>query len=748
MNGTATRARRHAGTQDRMRAAASSRAGAAYCADMRRHHLTSAAAAALALNTVLAQAPPYAPASLPEARVIGHYENGIGSGSAASEGAVTQRLIANRPALRAAEVLEFVPGVIVTQHSGDGKANQYFLRGFNLDHGTDFATFVDGMPVNMVSHAHGQGYSDLNFLIPELVARIDYRKGPYRAADGDFSSAGSARFSLVDELPRGLAQFTLGEHRYRRVLLADSTALAGGSLLGAVEAHTHDGPWQLPQDLRRFNGWLRWSERSAARSRSLTLMAYDARWTATDQIPQRAVDSGRIDRFGFVDPTDGGRAQRLSLSGQWREVADGGEWRASAYAIGSRLNLFSNFTYFLDDPVDGDQFEQAERRRLVGGELARRIDFAWGGREQQLTLGVQARHDRLQPVGLYATAARQRRATTQESRVRQTQLGAFAELGTEWTPWLRSVAGLRVDGWRARVASSIAANGGSASDTLASPKLSLVFGPWAKTELFANAGRGFHSNDARGTVARVSPKAGTPVDAVPPLVKSRGAELGARTELVPGLQSSLALWRLDLDSELVFVGDAGDTEAARASRRRGIEWNNHWTLDALGAPGWLVDLDLAASRALPRHRAGRRPHSRRSGPRGLVRRDVGARKRALVRAVPAAPLRPARPGGRRLAALGRHHARVLAHRLAGVAARDPERRRVQPVRPPCQRHRLLLHLAAARRAARRRRRPALPSGRTAHAARDPERELALTARRRRGAAPAAVSAAVPVTAPP
>ena len=531
-------------------------------------------------------------AMLPPVEVIGHYLNGIGSSNAASEGTVTARLIANRPALRPAEVLEFVPGLIVTQHSGDGKANQYFLRGFNLDHGTDFATFVDGMPVNMVSHAHGQGYSDLNFLIPELVQRIDYRKGPYAAADGDFASAGIARIALVDALPHGVAKLTLGEHGYQRSLLADSTALGAGTLLGALELHRNDGPWDQPERLHKLNGWLRYAEQTEAGSRSLSLMAYDSRWSATDQIPQRAVLDGSLGRFGTLDPGDGGSTRRLSLSGQQQRLLADGDWKLSAYAIASRLNLFSDFTYRLDDPVDGDQFEQAERRTVVGGEASRRWNLLLGGREQQLSLGLQLRHDRLSPVGLYAAAHGRRLSTRQESEVRQDSLGVYGEWGTRWSPWLRSVAGWRADRARFDVQSSVAGGSGRVSDGIVSPKLSLVFGPWARTEFFANAGSGFHSNDARGTTAAVDP--------VPGLVRSRGAELGARSEIVPGLQSSLALWRLDLDSELVFVGDAGTTEPNRASRRSGIEWNNHWQLEALGGPqwrGWLVDVDLAASRA-------------------------------------------------------------------------------------------------------------------------------------------------------
>ncbi|WP_085316710.1 TonB-dependent receptor [Derxia lacustris] len=534
-----------------------------------------------------------------------HYDNGVGSSDAASEGAVTGALIESRPLQRTGELLEFVPGVVVTQHSGDGKANQMFLRGFNLDHGTDFATWVDGMPVNMPTHAHGQGYSDLNFLSPELVRRIDYRKGPYRAEDGDFASAGSARIALVDRLPRGLAQLTAGSGGYRRGLLADSIELGAadaaatdagrnGTLLYAIDVGGNDGPWRVPERFAKFGGLLRWSRSDGDSQTSATAMLYRAHWTATDQIPARAVASGALDRFGSLDPSDGGRSARASLSFNHRRELDDGDWQASAYAIGSRLNLYSNFTFFLDNPAQGDQFEQAERRRVLGGALVR--GFEGGtlfGLPATHRLGLQLRQDRLDPVGLYSTVARERTATTQESRVRQTLTSAFGETTLRLAPWLRGIAGLRVDHADFDVSSSVAGNSGARSATLASPKLSFVAGPWARTELFANAGSGFHSNDARGTVATVAPREGTPTSPVTPLVRSKGLELGARSEWIDGLQSSLALWRLDLASELVFVGDAGDTEASRASRRSGVEWSNHYR----AAEGLAVDLDLSASRA-------------------------------------------------------------------------------------------------------------------------------------------------------
>ena len=553
-----------------------------------------------------------APAQLPPVQVEGNYNAGVGSSDAASQGSVTSKLIENRPTLRPAEVLEFVPGVIVTQHSGDGKANQYFLRGFNLDHGTDFATFVDGMPVNMPTHAHGQGYSDLNWLIPELVSRIDYKKGPYFADEGDFTSAGAARIGLFGALPQGIASLTLGEHRYARGLLAKSLALGSGQLLYAVEAAHNDGPWDNPEKFHRLNGVLRYSLADGDSRSSLTAMAYSASWNSTDQIPQRAVDSGMVSRFGAIDPSDGGSTARYSLSYQHKRSFDDGTLEFNAYAIGSRLDLYSNFTFNLDhpSPLNADQFEQAEQRKVFGLGASRSFNASRGSVDSTNTLGLQLRHDRLDPVGLYSALGRERVATTQEARVRETSVGVYGENSTQWAPWFRSVAGLRYDRYRFNLESSIAANSGSQSAGITSPKLALIFGPWSKTEAFASYGHGFHSNDARGVNASVAPDGVTPTLASPALVRTRGAELGLRTEVLPGLQSSLALWQLKLDSEIVFVGDAGSTEASGASQRHGIEWNNHY----IAAPGLLLDADIAVSRARFAEDQGDVPNTGRSIP--------------------------------------------------------------------------------------------------------------------------------------
>lgn len=525
--------------------------------------------------------------------VVGHYENGVGTSDAASAGVVTAKLLENRPALRPGEVLEFVPGVIVTQHSGDGKANQYFLRGFNLDHGTDFATSVAGMPVNMRTHAHGQGYTDLNFLIPELVERIDYKKGPYYAELGDFANAGAAQMALFNTLPRGIASLTLGEHQFTRALLADSADTGEGSLLYALELSRNNGPWDEPEHFHKSNGVLRYSQGEADNGFSITGMAYSARWDSTDQIPQRAVDEGLIGRFGSLDPSDGGETHRYSLSFEGVRGDADGRSDLSLYAIRSDLKLFSNFTYFLDNPIDGDQFEQAERRWVYGLAASHTWLGQWRGHPSDTRLGVEGRYDDIDPVALYATAQRDRLDTTRRDAVKEGSAGVYLSNSTRWSDWLRSVIGVRFDTYHFDVNSNLAANSGSRNDSITSPKFSLIFGPWAKTEFFLNYGEGFHSNDARGVTQHVSVSEEGATEPVTPLVKVRGAEIGARSEIVPGLQSSIALWQLRLDSELVFVGDAGDTEPTRASKRYGIEWSNHYR----AGEHLLIDLDLSASHA-------------------------------------------------------------------------------------------------------------------------------------------------------
>lgn len=541
----------------------------------------------------------HAEPKLETVEVLGHYENAIGTSDAASAGTVTAKLLENRPALRPGEVLEFVPGVIVTQHSGDGKANQYFLRGFNLDHGTDFETSVAGMPVNMRTHAHGQGYTDLNFLIPELIERIDYKKGPYYAELGDFANAGAAHMQLFNQLPRGIASMTIGAHDFTRALIANSTDSDEHTLLYALDLSRNNGPWDNPEGFHRANGLLRYSGGTKDNGFSITGMAYSARWTSTDQIPERAVDSGLIDRFGTLNSTDGGETHRYSLSFEDNKSNAEGHSEINFYAVKSDLKLFSDFTFQLDHPVDlgdptnGDQFEQAEKRLMLGFNVAHTFFSILADHKSDTRIGVQGRYDKLDPVALYATVARDLAAITREDAVREASAGAYVSNTTHWSNWLRTIIGVRFDAFYFDVDSNLAAISGTTNDTITSPKFSAIFGPWSKTEYFLNYGEGFHSNDARGTTQHVAPTSGDPTQPVTPLVKSRGAEMGARTEIIPGLQSSIAVWELKLGSELVFVGDAGDTEPNRGSKRYGIEWSNHYT-----ANDWLlIDVDLSASHA-------------------------------------------------------------------------------------------------------------------------------------------------------
>ena len=531
--------------------------------------------------------------------IQGHYDNSVGSSSAASQGAISAALLKSRPALRPGEVLEFVPGVIVTQHSGDGKANQYFLRGFNLDHGTDFATTVDGVPVNMPTHAHGQGYSDLNFLIPELVQRIEYRKGPYFANTGDFGSAGAADIAYVRKLDESFVQASLGQRGYKRAVGGASAEIAPSlTLLGALELMGNDGPWAVPERLKKANAVLSLAGGTAASGWSARLLSYHAKWDSTDQIPQRLIDAGSYEgrsfgRFDSLDTTDGGDTSRTSLAAEWHADDAAGRTRVAAYAMRYRLDLNSNFTYALERPDDGDQFKQRDRRSVYGGSASRTLSHTLAGLDARSEFGVQLRQDRIR-VGLFDTIARRITGTVRDDDVRETLLGAYAQTGLQFSPWLRGVFGLRADRLSTKVdALSLPENSGSAGASQVSPKLTLIAGPFAKTEFFFNAGRGFHSNDARGTTIRTDPKTGDPVDRVPGLVASTGFELGARTEALPGLQSSLALWTLKFGSELVYVGDAGATEASAGSKRHGVEFNNRWT----PVPGFLLDADFAWTHA-------------------------------------------------------------------------------------------------------------------------------------------------------
>ena len=527
--------------------------------------------------------------------IEGSRNSQVGIANAASSGVVTQKQLEGRTVYRPGELLEATPGLIVSQHSGEGKANQFYLRGINLDHGTDLRTTVDGMLVNQRSHSHGQGWTDVNFLIPELSQRLEYRKGPYYAEQGDFASAGAVSVIYANKLDAGIASVGLGQHGFRRTLLADSPVVGKGNLLYALELFHNDGPFVHGDDYRKANGVLRYSEGTEANGFNVSAMAYKARWNATDQIPQRGIDSGLLSsRFDAIDPSDGGSARRYSLSTGWQKTTESSASKFNAYVIRQQLDLYSNFTYFLDDPVNGDQFNQPDRRITTGVNASHTWQMPLMGRQSENTVGLQFQNDNIHN-GLYLTKARSRLSTTREDHITESSIGFYAENATKWSDTFRTVVGVREDFYRDKVASNLDVNSNKVTDHRASPKLSLIFGPWAKTELYFNAGRGFHSNDARGATISVDPKnPDTAATREAPLVLSRGLEIGARTEFFPGLQSSFSVYRLDFDSELLFQGDAGTTaDTGRPSRRVGFEFSNYYK-----AAKWLTfDADIAFARA-------------------------------------------------------------------------------------------------------------------------------------------------------
>jgi hypothetical protein len=521
-------------------------------------------------------------------------ENLVGIASAGSEGAITAAQLAVRPVNRATEVLETVPGLIISQHSGEGKANQYYLRGFNLDHGFDFAQTIAGIPVNMPTHAHAQGYADANFLIPELVSGVQFRKGPYYADNGDFSSAGSANINYFNVLERPIATVSGGSFDYARFLGAASPAVGQGHLLTAFEFERDNGPWVSPNGKDKYNAVVRYSQGNARNGLSATFMGFSNHWHSTDQIPLRAVERGEIDRFGFIEESDGGETYRYSGAFDWQRSGSSDSTRVTAYLQRYGVQLFHNFTYFLNDAVNGDQFEQYERRWTSGAKLTHRRLARLGGRSTESAVGLDLRNDSVGgPLALYLTRQTERLSTVRADEADQTSLGMFGETEIEWRRTLRTTFGLRGDVYRWNVTSNNPLNSGKEAAGILSPKASAAFGPWRGTELYANWGLGFHSNSGLGVVLAVDPFTGEPADRSPSFARAHGAEVGLRTVAIRGLQSTATVWFLGFDSELVYVGDSGSTEAGPASRRTGLEITNY-----LYPHPWItLDVDVSFSRA-------------------------------------------------------------------------------------------------------------------------------------------------------
>jgi hypothetical protein len=516
--------------------------------------------------------------------------------------------LSDRPILRTGEILETVPGLIITQHAGGGKANQYFLRGFNLDHGTDFAVFLDSMPLNLPTHAHGEGYSDMNTVIPEFVQRLDYEKGPYDADVGDFGSAGAAHLEFYKTLPQDFVTVEGGMYGFERLVFGASQKIGAGDLLCGAEAYHDDGPWVHPDDYQKFNGLLTYSQGDAANGCSVTFRGYHGQWNSSDQIP---ASFGQTNFFGAINPTDGGNSQRYSLQAEWHRAGLNSETKIMAYGFYYDLDLFSDFTYYLVDPVKGDQFEQADKRWVSGLDARQTLFNQWFGHDVVNTFGLQVRNDWINN-GLYQTEDRVRvdktveyndpgdygaigtilPATMRQDAITDTEAGIYAENRVQWAEKFRSVAALRGDLDYFNVTDLNPANSGTSATLLPSPKLSLIFGPWAKTEVYAQGGFSFHSNDGRGATQTVNDEGTNGTSRIPGLIQTKGAEIGVRTLAAPHLQSTVSLWYLHSDSELQQDGDTGNTVASKEpSNRYGVEWANFYALTRQLA----LDLDCADS---------------------------------------------------------------------------------------------------------------------------------------------------------
>jgi hypothetical protein len=563
-----------------------------------------AASAAVAADT--------APDTLTEVTVTASRLNLLGTATTASQGSVTEQELDLRPAYRVGQLLESVPGLVVTVHSGEGKANQYLARGFNLDHGTDIANFVDDMPVNRPTNTHGQGYSDLNFIVPELANGLDYTKGPYYASVGDFGSVASTHMKLADDLPNqvSLAAGTLGVYNVfagGTDHLTENDRLVGGAYYGHV-----DGPFTHPDDFEKIAGVLRYSHGTDEEGYSATAMYFHGQGNMTTDQPLRAVQEGLIGRFGTLDPSDGNFSERHSLSVHYATTADAWRFRSSAYYIESRMILWNDFTHYLNDPVNGDQEQQTESRTSTGGQVAAIFAQTFGALENDTEIGLQLRDDsayvnRLhtqyrQPLD-YCSVVQVSGPALQVAapggvcnadQVHLLDLGPYVDVTTHWLQWLRTVLGVREEYYRASDHSLTTGFQGITDETLLQPKGSVILGPFAKTEFYFSAGRGFHSDDVRGVFGTV-PLEGVPGAAgtTPLLAPTQGMEFGVRSELLPNLSTQLALFQQDFNSELAYDADAGQDTASAPSRRRGVEFSGQYR----PRPWIEFNTDLAFSRA-------------------------------------------------------------------------------------------------------------------------------------------------------
>ncbi|MBL9002957.1 MAG: TonB-dependent receptor [Myxococcales bacterium] len=517
--------------------------------------------------------------------------------TAASSLTVREQDLRLRPIQRTSDLLRVAPGLITIQHAGGGKANQYLLRGFDADHGTDVALTLDGVPINMVSHAHGQGYADSNFVLPEIIERIEVFKGPYFAELGDFATAGAINLVSKRSLQNSFASLQGGMYNTLRGVVGAGHSFLDGRLHALVfgEGSYADGPFENPERSKRFNAFGKLTyDIAPGSSISLAITSYAGDWFASGQIPARAVENGLISRFGSLDPSEGGASFRYNVYLAYQLRNEAHDLSALVYYSRYSLKLYSNFTLFSRDPENGDGIEQADDRDLLGFRVnyRRRARLSWLGMDT--SVGLSGRLDVIHN-SLFAQRARERRLSVVDHDIRQSSLALYIKEELRFSRWLRLIAGLRADYFvfdvndRQPDVTAMDMQGDATSgvrgDLLVSPKATLVVSPHRLLDLFANFGRGFHSNDARGVVRRADP--------VTPLTAALGYELGARTRLWDRLDLAASLWGLELDSELVWVGDEGVTEAAGATRRLGLEFEGR-----LRITDWLfADLDLTLNDA-------------------------------------------------------------------------------------------------------------------------------------------------------
>ncbi len=497
--------------------------------------------------------------------VYGRGEQRIGEAAAASEGGVAGADIEIRPLLRPAELLEATPGLIATQHSGGGKANQYFLRGFNLDHGTDYSVYIDDMPMNFRTHGHGQGYLDVNGLIPETVARIDYRKGPYRADTGDFSFVGTSAITTHDRVdPFVLVEG--GMYGYHRFVAGGSVKAGLGDLLLVGQAKFYDGPWDLPEDFDGYSALLKYSVLLGDGELQASLNLFDATWAPTEQIPERAIGTLVPDAYGTLDTTLRGSTERQILTLNYTSDA----WRVTGYLQHYDWNLLSNFTFFLEDPVNGDQLRQYDKRWTYGGRIERSFEVA---DTLSLRIGTELREDSQPRVGLDQTIAGVKEFTVGAFDVKETSAGVYAEAVWQPVERLMVVGGLRGDWYRFRTEALEGASSwsGVAKDDGLFPKIGVNYEVADGVALYANWGEGFHSNDVRGAT--------NPTDPAPGVVEGTMKEVGARFER-GGLILTGVYWWSSIDSELIYVGDAGAVEPSDPGKRYGYEITAFWKPNA------------------------------------------------------------------------------------------------------------------------------------------------------------------------